>query len=460
MNDSPTGALPITDIPFMLTQDVRDFPINSAPLASCAGGTSCRYSWFKYTTGSSPVGIAAMIQCSAPTVSSVFIVINMWSGDTPVSIVPAGRCEHANGSRGVWLWIQRTLSANTTYYFQLGVQVPAIFSDTIPMTLSILAGAQQYAPTGSLMIPNDEPNNPALIISNTTGGTLRNQVSNATEFGTALPSGEIALALDNNGPGVDVFDQNMNLLGTVAIPSGASIGYVSSDRNSTFYYAYRDSLSAWHATTVSKAGVAGATTWDLPSAASMLCPNRGGTILYYTSAGANQVIKRFDLVNNVALSNLAAGIANRDAKDIFVGNDDTIYVGYDYDTPPGVALIRRYNPDGTTNRDYSPLTIATIPAFAFDSNLLNHMAIDPDELSFWVWNFFGSKPTFRRYRMNDGALLATVTYGETADQGSTTPFPLSSSCPLIILNQPMGVAPPVPPTPPAPSGCNPSILRG
>lgn len=171
-----------------------------------------------------------------------------------------------------------------------------------------------------------------------------------------------------------------------------------------------------------------------------LAANLDDTILYHAGLGSsvNTPVKRWDIVNGVALSDLAAGVANYQNEDIMVLSDGTILVSYYKSSEPRDFFVRQYDPDGTLLNTYnfgSDIT-GIVPKIcrALD---------DPD--TFWAWTQSDSSgeniDTFSNVRISDGTVLSSVnhvTYTVGVYDGEETATPSgrlgnSTSCTFFIM---------------------------
>lgn len=435
-NDTPASAIPILYAPVTFDLTVK----TGVPgLAPPCGPSLTNVVWFSYTAGPVPAVIAFNVSTGTRAEIPTAIQLSMWNG----ALVPNGNvCLPAAGD----LWGEAIVPANATAYIQVSC-TPGEPGADANLIVSIQIPGNQVAPPGSIFVTNDTGGLPAIVMSTADGAQLQGPATDDTEFGDAVSTGEIALGnSEDENNGINIFDQNLKLIAAIALPSGCQLQGIKSNRTDTFYYNYMDGSGNVHVSTVSKGGVPGGMTWDLPAGFDGLCSGlfavtRDGSKLYYgAELVADAPIHVFDLANNTPLSDLAAGIPTFGLKgnaDGFVGADGSIFAGY---FSGSAGKIVRYAAGGTVLQTYN-LPTANVS--------LNHFAIDPSDTSFWVWSFSGALAVFTQYRMSDGAVIRTVSR-ETADNGSTNPWPVSGSCPLIILTQAMAPQPTSPPAPPPP----------
>jgi hypothetical protein len=324
-------------------------------------------------------------------------------------------------------------------------------------------------PVGSLLIPSDGLDNPTpfgVVISPTDGSFIGKSALGAAEDGAITAFGRFALLVstDSDGSGlfghvtaVNVYDLDLTLIGSFVPPSfpSALFSSINTDWAHTFYYASNDN----GVRTVSDAAVAGATTWNLNStipgggSVSPMAPSRDGTILYYGDnrgvaypPGANgSPLHRWDLINNVALSDLLPGeLGAFQGLNLLVlpnGNFIVLYVTLILGGPD-THHVRQYDPTGALIQTYD----LGVHAEDFDNVQL---ALDPSDATiFWVRTFpdsSGDTSTFSKIRLSDGAVLLTFVVTDNV-LGGPPPVPhgVPASCPFLVL----ATGSPIPPTPP------------
>jgi hypothetical protein len=196
---------------------------------------------------------------------------------------------------------------------------------SVPVQISGLLGPITAAvPVGSIGV-NDDGNGdvngltfPAAFVSGSDASILRFAASAAGEAGTVFPpTGQVVLedVLSNT---VQIFAP---LLGTplFTIPNTAfaahgSVGSISSDQTTQMYVGGFSSVGTSHVRTMSLTGVVGATDYAIPTTVGRLiqtiAPTPDNTILYYAIDATAAPLKRWDLVNNVALTDFLAGVAS------------------------------------------------------------------------------------------------------------------------------------------------------
>lgn len=202
-------------------------------------------------------------------------------------------------------------------------------------------------------------------------------------------------------------------------------------------------------------GSAGA-TWTLPiTGIAGIQVSRDSTVLYYSSSLATEpsAVSRWDLVNDVALTDLDAGETGyRAALDILVMVDGTVLV-MRRPVGAGTSRVRHYDTDGTLLGTYTC------------TGVLNRITYALEDDEFWTWElsdsgFSGNFGTGTFVRVD----LATMTaidsfeqpqavFGKTlqADPALVGPLQFHNvSCPFMITRTSLVELPPYGPTPEPP----------
>ncbi len=164
-------------------------------------------------------------------------------------------------------------------------------------------------------------------------------------------------------------------------------------------------------------------------------PSLDETVAYYNNTSANTAIKRWDLVNNVALTDLVANIgASTHSNYLYTvpGSTDIVAILYLWTggNDGGTRIIRRYTATGTVVYN---VTFATVLGTAADT--IEDAAVDPSLTSVWVrWpgppnydSFLGSR--YQQLSLADGSTLGFV------DNVAFEEVP-ASTCPLLVLGAP------------------------
>jgi hypothetical protein len=276
-----------------------------------------------------------------------------------------------------------------------------------------------------------------------------------------------------------MYDASLNLLySKIAVPPLPNNGFIiTSDQVGLFYVGQAFSATVAKVTTISPTtGLPGATIWDVAITGSTffgMAVSRDNTILYYTVGSAtDNDIHRWDLVNNVALSDLVAAPAGYKTRpnisggacDILVLADGNIVVPFVKNNHD--ALINVYTPAGA---------LVSSVAVSHILDRLCHALDDPN--SYWAWIqqafFFISAFTgsgfseYRNIKASDGSTISSTgslipnyefaRYAPGVDTNAaflpqitiapTARFGASESCPIWVMR--VGSTPPIP----GPNGC-------
>ena len=321
------------------------------------------------------------------------------------------------------------------------------------LSLSVTAGPHGTAPAGLLVIADDTPGYPAIVIDATTGTVLRSVYPfPAGEEGDSLPGGTVLMADPYDTDTFRLYGPTFALIASIPF-LGIDYARVRATPAAGLYYIADGGSGATPPTvgTVTPTGTLGATTWTLPAGGEMgaLAGNNTGTILYYTHPYTDATLRRWDLVNDVGLSPLVAAITDHVVPDILMLADGSIVVGYYNHLGSHNYTVKRYNASGTVLNTYE---------FGSNFSMVPRLGYSLTAGAFWVY----SQPSTGTYdgyarlfevRASDGVILTTLTvpqYGGGAYAlpitGATpVPFGVSPSCPIFPLWSPLpacGEAPP------------------
>lgn len=303
-------------------------------------------------------GLAATVWCkvTAPAASVVMGICGYGGlgAYQPSTIIYEGLTNAINGDAafggavGQNKPMQFPVTPGTDYYFRFAAAGP----QTTPiLQVSALVALNLPVSIGDLGINDDAEGLPLAILDRATGYPIRYVNPFPTgEHGRTLPDGTL-LMFDNINAQQDVFTPTIQEIATIS-----SLPYfdnVSDDGTDTFFVGttLHPAASDAQVTTISKLGVIGSRTWTLTGSLGMWCSsvNRGQAKFYWVeNSNENLPVQTWDLVNDVALANLAAGVASYAAlEDIVVLGDNTILVGYVKTTATRDLQIRHYAANGT-----------------------------------------------------------------------------------------------------------------
>lgn len=435
VNTAATTAIDLGTLPASVTQNVFD--------------TATTYTvWYKYTAaaGEEEIGVWGY----GGDGSSYAPTCEVYLGPASAPVAYQGPRGGANKP------FQMPVTAGVTYYFKI---YNGFSTSPSLLTLDVLTAPVLLAPVGSIVVPDDSEDNPAAVLSATLGTVLRFvQGYAAGEQGVALPSG-LNLAHDNYTALAEVVLYDAQLIELLRIPTGlipeSGDLVVGSNDVDAFYVANQGFAINAKVRRVSSAGVLGPLIDLGAPGCRSLCVSPDETILYYQRGvvGARNAVKRWDLVNNIALSDLQAEVASHFwLQDMLMLANGRILAGF-YQF--GSTFIRCFEPDGTVVHEYDLDTLIQISGFdePADSAVRFAHALD-DPASFWVWiHDFANFSHFINVRVSDGVVLSEV-MGSEFEGGSyfTDYFPPplarfghSFSCPFFILRGAIGTVPIDPP---------------
>jgi hypothetical protein len=453
-NQTPELALAITTLPYSVTLDVSGVPSESDYIPECIDDIY-EPLWWKYTP---PPGVTVIgLTYGAVVEADYFPNLSMWVG-APGSLTQLfGRCVFA-GTMG---YVTFNVTPGVTYYLLMVNDnddggVPG--SDVV---FSVERPPNVDAPAGSLVVANDVPGFPAVVIAR--DGSIA-QVIGLPSFEMAawLPDGTLAVVAEPDNSAVfadslhlyDGLTLRESVSGVFTSGVSSSVSPITSNGLDTFYVVdVVDVGSTATLRTISAAGVLDGSPVDIGTALRIpaaIGVNADETVLYVSRAKRNSpaqtlALARWDLVNQVALSNLVTpieGVYSSVGRDLLVMGDGSIL------WPLSVAAdhlwrVLRYSDAGVLLNTY----VLNSGVFG-----LPRISRDPDDAAvFWAMGWPGGTNTgdevvFEQIRLNDGVVLDTVR--QTIKHGEDGNPPLygpANSCPLLLAPVALAGAHDVPP---------------
>lgn len=431
---SPTNttALTATDIgalPASISQNVHD-----------AGTT---YSvWYKWTaTETQELSIFGYGSVTYTPFISVFV----GPASAPVSYLVTGDASSVNKPAQV------PVVEGTEYFFKFttnaGNPSPAV------LLLEAFLFTPVAAVAGDLVVNDDTEGFPAVIIG--TDGTIKRFIQDfpAGEGGDVLANGRSAWHNQTDDTlGIYNADLSLRLQTVSGVNLSSLLGSLRTCQGTQRWWFTSDQGASCTAQYVTADGTLGdAHTITVASIACCAASN-DETILYHARTSIDTALKRWDLVNDVALSDLAASIGAYKNADILVLEDGTIVASYVDNVDPVDLKVIRYNVIGSVLNTYE-----FGADFVFPSGTFPRLAYGRDSSSFWVWMHPNGADEglsrFQEVRVSDGVILTdftTVEYeaGIYQRDAAATPeafFGNSYSCPFIVLGANVPVPPPPPP---------------
>lgn len=289
---------------------------------------------------------------------------------------------------------------------------------------------------GQIIINGDSSGEPATLLR--LDGTV-------VGFLTAPPSGEIGHGLPDGttlwhdryarygaGNALSIFDPDLNRV--LSFDTSPSLGsdFPRINNNGINFYLSDDTGRVHSITPGGQASGIIATLGTTPNA---IAVDPDATILYYASGST---IKRWDLVSDVALSDLytapgtIAVTQNNHPGDLLYLADGTLVTFYAVGGVFGTYTLVHLDQHGTVLHSYGynpPIAI----------NHLAYAADNPDAVTLWLFlNNGGDSGRFQHLRLSDG--VADVTFdtdhfsgGANQTAGSDTMFGPSNSCTAVLL---------------------------
>lgn len=416
-NISAATAIDVGSLPASITQNVNN------------AGTTYTV-WYKYTAvaGNNMIGIWAFGGAvPAPPAYNANLIV--YGPNSSVTVWLINQTENAAA--------QFPVVPGSLYYFKISSR----FGNVTPavLTLQVQAFTDTTAPVGSLLINDDTAGGyPLVIISSTTGLPLK-FVQNipAGENGGILANGTMLFEeIDSGflGIALKMYDSNFNLLFNITTPYTQPM---STNKVDKFYVGDNGSQPTATVKTVLLTGAFGS-TWVLPATGlSAMAPSNDETILYYAggSPTLGGAVKRWDLIGNAALSDLAVGVASHYiCHDMLVMADGSIIVAFQKASATKALLVNRYDAAGSILGTYT---------YGSDHNgITARLAIDTNPLLFWLWVHTAAPNSKSRFvKITASTMAAASTFdsivfeaGIDAQAATVTPerYGHSSSCPMLV----------------------------
>jgi hypothetical protein len=430
-NTSALTAIEVSALPYAATQNVND------------GGTTYTV-WYRYTVTAADVmaGVIGVWGFGALGGYQPSLLVHNGTAAAPVS----------TGISGVNVPVEVPVTTvGETFFFKF---IALTNYGTANLAVSVLRAPTKAVPVGAVGINDATAGFPLVFIDADTGEVLRfkNNVP-AGESLWVLPTGELLVEdLTSSPNSVKLFNGSIALIASPSVPSvgTAQTVYINGDVAGTTFYVGRPGSVGFNAKvfTVSKTGVVGATSWDLGAVGlHALAPSPDETILYFCGGPAvTNKIQRYDLVNSVLLSDLAATQVG------FVTGDDLIVL-------PDGSILAFYNGSGVYHVTRYSAAGATLNTYAISAHIeaLYPTSVDGSSFGVWFQEGTGQYSEFETIRVSDGALIRTTgqtqKYNDGEYQGNATATPLrwgsSFSCQPFMQRTAVSTTQPIPVKPSA-----------
>lgn len=418
-NTSAASATLISSLPYSITVD----PDNAA-----------QHLWWKYVATADDVAIGLFAW--ADDAGAYRPKLHVWKGDTAGTINDDTPLAGFEAQRKPC--VLPTFEGET-YWFQVK-DANATEPLGASLVFSVLPAPAARMRRGDYFIADDTGGDddyenwfPASVTSPATGDVTRIVRFPATEQADQLPTGEILTANWNSTD-----SNHLSLFAKTVTTRIADIPSIRGDsirgQGTLGVFYVLDHVSGI-VYTVSRSGVVGGRTWMPTGAFVGIAANADGTVLYYTTtSSAGSPVKRWDLVNDIAMSDLpgSAVTGYGVSGDLLVMADDTLIVFYGGGSPADY-FARRYSADGAT----------VLNTYSFGSQAPGRTNIGADRLSFGSFAHIADAASrFTRYDLS-GTILeqyeqyqCNAGFFQFATPIADPPrFGHSQSCPLIILQQ-------------------------
>jgi hypothetical protein len=339
-----------------------------------------------------------------------------------------------------------------TYYFKIEAVGTKLLSPAT-LTISVVETPDNSYASGDILIMDDS-HETSLSINSQDDGTVSKYIYSfsAGEYGVTVPN--YLITLDSWTDTMKIYSTAFNLLTEVDAWPGLNAGqdtvaFLGSNHDTHAYWGVID--NGLGVASVKKISIPDGAVLDTYSplypsvinAAMAAAANSDDTILYYSDAdvAGNKPIKRWDLVNNVGLSNLAVGIAGYRNLDINVLADDTILVLF-YDGIATDTIVKQYSIAGAILNTYN------FGDIQHNADSVPRMCTSIDnQTSFWLYlkSEHDAFVEFLNIKISDGSTLADYTSINTFSDGKSSVYSIavpastprsgpSPSCPIMLLN--------------------------
>jgi hypothetical protein len=303
----PTRMANTTDA---LATVITAFPFDETILAADLNADSAhpRARWWRYNPSAN--GIISVLGLSSPLYPSgnYQVAVDVYSG-TPGTLTLL--------NSGVERAVMVPVTSGTSYFIR-AQQNQAGTPVTGDLVLGVrLAPVSPTIPQGSLVISSDTVTFPyATAIDPTTGEVLAfipRAIIPISETGAVLPSGvSLWNSSDGVNNGVYLVGSDFSLIsGPLDVGTDYTNAPITSNNADTFYAAFVYNVAVGgvgaQVSQVTDAGVVSSLLWDLPTDAVRLESigvSRDDSILYYAENFTDRAIHRYDLVNDLPLSDL------------------------------------------------------------------------------------------------------------------------------------------------------------
>ena len=438
-NTSPGTALdlaPLGTTVTILAADVQGAPDGTLYASTC-DATQHHALWFKYTTGPSDLMLSVGIK-GAEAGDAYKPMMSVWTG-TPPSVTQHKVLTATGGllnnlcanmatavSRSDIWYLSFPVTGNTTYYFQV-TDANATTVTTDLNVVGVAAPVLSAAKPGDYLIINDAGPFPSAVVDQTTGSLLGYISLGVGEEGTGLPSGQMAFQDTAANAGAGGLQIVNNDLSTVTTINTLPVNVLNS---ATVFYLVTFTGDTAHVQLVKPDGTLGALI-NVPNVGAALMVSNDSSTFYYVDDSTFTLVKRWDLVNNLALPDFAGNFGGAEPTYAFIsGVSQTIVITYS----GSPKVMRQWSPNGALLRTDN-LTIAPF------TRMIGDFGSD----TFQTWS---GLTDFHRYGIWDPntELVGVNTVGAQSSNGGpqNVPYAISTSCPLLVIPSASPISQPVP----------------
>lgn len=416
-NISAATAIELIPLPYTNEQEVTDAGV-------------CYTVWYKWT---GTIGsLALSIEVENATGSGSYVPdITIYESDGITEIGPPNSP----------IAMQVGSLAATTYY----AKISPLVQDLVSARLRINAQSNPSAPIiASYILINDDGQSgwntqgklPGVIIDPSTGQVVNIVFPLAQgDYGDVFLNGVIALE-DFDNDDIKFYTFDFNLITTVDLSPSTDFLKMRINHTANLLWVSHRQSGVTKFKSYDSAGVLqtndDTTLSQNPQA---ICANNNSTIMYYGLQLSGAPLKQWDLIANVALADLVAGVGSTRISDILVMNNGDILCLH---VLSGPVFVRRYNSAGVLQATYN-IGTSIYPAGAVPRMGYDALA---GQNAFWIWWFPATgKAQADKIQISDGTVLQTFqidTYEEgAAEVSNPDTFGPSNSCPIIILGIPI-----------------------
>lgn len=349
-------------------------------IADTFGGVPFGSTWFKWTCPAGVYMIGMHLEASTNPNSSA---IEIFETIALTPIIP----DFCNPDEPV----QIPVTAGLTYYFNL----TGTLAGTDTLTISVRSQPTDTPPAGAIIVfdPSDENPLPfpATVLTFADAEVINVVPFAGSAYADILPSGIICvnnIQQGGNNSGVKLFSSTPlgGLIATVANPFTTFDLVVQSDMVDGFWLGKKSTRQIRR---VNQSGTLDATTYTLTGAASLnsFAVNPGGTIAYYCEAGVGNVIKAWDITNNLALPDFVAALAGYQAVTLRVLADGSVVIGYMLDADQSIRF-RIYTSAGVLTATKDIATGFWVALIARNNDDPTHLVVKVENLALTTSTFY------------------------------------------------------------------------